>query len=134
MPPNRRQFAERGSTPVTPEKQRKDENFMRERAIAINIRVTETEKRKMERNAKLCGVSLSAYLRKVALGKEVRAVAPQSFYEVYRQVKVLKAGWKTSSEATVDRAFELLELLEQSILNAYHDLESSENGSDKPWQ
>lgn len=104
---------------------------MRERAIAINIRVTETEKRKMERNAKLCGVSLSAYLRKVALGKEARAVAPQSFYEVYRQVKVLKAGWKTSSEATVDRAFELLE---QSILNAYHDLESSENGSDKPWQ
>ena len=104
---------------------------MRERAIAINIRVTETEKRKMERNAKLCGVSLSAYLRKVALGKEVRAVAPQSFYEVYRQVKVLKAGWKTSSEATVDRAFELLE---QSILNAYHDLESSENGSAKPWQ
>lgn len=104
---------------------------MRERAIAINIRVTETEKRKMERNSKLCGVSLSAYLRKVALGKEVRAVAPQSFYEVYRQVKVLKAGWKTSSEATVDRAFELLE---QSILNAYHDLESSENGSDKPWQ
>lgn len=104
---------------------------MRERAIAINIRVTETEKRKMERNAKLCGVSLSAYLRKVALGKEVRAVAPQSFYEVYRQVKVLKAGWKTSSEATVDRAFELLE---QSVLNAYHDLESSENGSDKPWQ
>ena len=104
---------------------------MRERAIAINIRVTETEKRKMERNAKLCGVSLSAYLRKVALGKEVRAVAPQSFYEVYRQVKVLKAGWKTSSEATVDRAFELLE---QSILNVYHDLESSENGSDKPWQ
>ena len=104
---------------------------MRERAIAINIRVTETEKRKMERNAKLCSLSLSAYLRKVALGKEVRAVAPQSFYEVYRQVKALKAGWKTSSEATVDRAFEMLE---QSILNAYHEIESSENGSEKSWQ
>ncbi|MCH5323994.1 MAG: hypothetical protein J1E39_02165 [Eubacterium sp.] len=104
---------------------------MRERAIAINIRVTETEKRKMERNAKLCSLSLSAYLRKVALGKEVRAVAPQSFYEAYRQVKVLKAGWKTSSEAAVDRAFELLE---QSILNAYHELESKENGSEAPWQ
>lgn len=103
---------------------------MRERAIAINIRVTESEKRKMERNAKLCGLSLSAYLRKVALGKEIRAVAPQSFYEAYRQVKVLKAGWKPSSEATVERAFELLE---QSILNAYHELESNENGSEKPW-
>lgn len=104
---------------------------MRERATAINIRVTETEKRKMERNAKLCNLSLSAYLRKVALGKEIRAVAPQSFYEVYRQVKALKSGWKTSSEATVDRAFEMLE---QSILNAYHEIESSENGSEKSWQ
>ena len=104
---------------------------MRERAIAINIRVTEIEKRRIERNAKLCGLSLSAYLRKVALGKEIRAVAPQSFYEVYRQVKVLKAGWKTSSEVTVDRAFELLE---QSILNAYHELESNQNGSENPWQ
>lgn len=104
---------------------------MRERAVAINIRVTESEKRKMERSAKLCGLSLSAYLRKVALEKEIQAVAPQSFYEAYRQVKVLKNGWKSSSEATVDRAFELLE---QSILNAYHELESKENGSEQPWQ
>lgn len=104
---------------------------MRERAIVINIRVTESEKRKMEKAAKLCGLSLSAYLRKVALGKEIRAIAPQSFYEAYRQLKVLKAGWKSSSEATVERAFELLE---QSILNAYHELESNENGSEVPWQ
>lgn len=118
-------------TPVTPRNNRKDENFMREREKAINIRVTESEKRKMEKAAKLCELSLSAYLRKVALGKEIRAIAPQSFYEAYRQLKVLKAGWKSSSEATVDRAFELLE---QSILNAYHELESNENGSKQPWQ
>lgn len=104
---------------------------MRERAIAINIRVTESEKRKMEKTAKMCGLSLSAYLRKLGLGKEIRAIAPQSFYEAYRQVKALKAGWKSSSEAMVDRAFELLE---QSVLNAYHELESKENGSESPWQ
>lgn len=96
---------------------------MREREKAINVRVTESEKRKMEKAAKMCGLSLSAYLRKLGLGKEIRSVAPQSFYEAYRQVKALKAGWKSSSEAMVDRAFELLE---QSILNAYQSFKTGE--------
>lgn len=68
-------------TPVTPKNHRKDENFMRERAKAINVRVTESEKRKMEKAAKMCGLSLSAYLRKLGLGKEIRVTSPQSFYE-----------------------------------------------------
>ena len=100
---------------------------MRERASTINIRLTESEKRKMEKNAKMCGLSLSAYLRKLGLGKEIQAIAPQSFYETYRQVKIMKSGWKTSSETTVDRCFELLE---QSILKAYHELEGNEIGRD----
>ena len=104
---------------------------MRQRTVAINIRVTESEKRKMEKAAKLCGLSLSAYLRKLGLGKEIRAIAPQSFYEAYRQVKVLKTGWKTAPEKTVDRCFEILE---QSVLNAYHELETAEAGGESSWQ
>lgn len=50
---------------------------MRQRTTAINIRVTEGEKRKMETAAKKCGLSLSAYLRKLGLGKEVQATLPQ---------------------------------------------------------
>jgi len=46
---------------------------MRTRTVAINIRVTEGEKRRMESAAKKCGISLSAYLRKLGLGKEVQA-------------------------------------------------------------
>ena len=57
---------------------------MRQRTTAINIRVTETEKRKMENAAKKCGLSLSAYLRKLGLGKQVQASLPQEFYEAYR--------------------------------------------------
>ena len=104
---------------------------MRERTTAINIRVTDSEKRKMEKAARFCGLSLSAYIRKLALGKEIRAVTPQSFYDVYRQVKALKSGWKNSSEAMIDHR---IELLEQSVLNAYHELEGGENASEQPWQ
>ena len=46
---------------------------MRQRSTAINIRVTDGEKRKMETAAKKCGLSLSAYLRKLGLGKDVQA-------------------------------------------------------------
>ena len=104
---------------------------MRQREVAINIRVTESEKRKMARAARLCGLSLSAYLRRLGLGKEIRAAAPQSLYEVYRQVKTLKYKWKTASESTVDRDFALLE---QSILTAYHDLEGTESEAEASWQ
>ena len=57
---------------------------MRTRTVAINIRVTEGEKRRMESAAKKCGISLSAYLRKLGLGKEVQAISPPSFYEADR--------------------------------------------------
>lgn len=36
----------------------------RKRTTAIQVRVTEQEKRRMERQAKRCGLSLSGYLRR----------------------------------------------------------------------
>ena len=70
---------------------------MRTRTVAINIRVTEGEKRRMESAAKKCGISLSAYLRKLGLGKEVQAISPPSFYEAYRELTRLRDCWKTVS-------------------------------------
>ena len=40
---------------------------MRNRTVEINVRVNETEKKKLQRNAKKSGLSLSAYLRKTGL-------------------------------------------------------------------
>ena len=68
---------------------------MRQRTTAINIRVTEREKRKMETAAKKCGLSLSAYLRKLGLGKEVQATLPQEFYEAYRGLTSLRDNFKS---------------------------------------
>ena len=78
---------------------------MRTRTVAINIRVTEGEKRRMESAAKKCGISLSAYLRKLGLGKEVQAISPPSFYEAYRELTRLRDSWKTLPDETIDRYF-----------------------------
>ena len=104
---------------------------MRERTVAINIRVTENEKRKMVRNANLCGLSLSEYLRKVGLGKEVRALPPERLMAVYSQVKMMKSRWRSLPADTMNRAFEALEA---SVLDAYHDLENRESEGETSWQ
>lgn len=52
------------------------------KTISIYVRVTPKEKADMIRKAKKCGLSLSEYLRKRALGYEPRALLPDSFYEL----------------------------------------------------
>ena len=44
---------------------------MRNRTIGINVRVSENEKKKLQRNAKKCNLNLSSYLRKSGLQKEI---------------------------------------------------------------
>ena len=104
---------------------------MRQRATAINIRVTEVEKRKMETAAKKCGLSLSAYLRKLGLGKEVQATLPQEFYEAYRGLTSLRDNWKSLSEANVNANFNDVV---SKLLKSYHSIGEPESASDSPWQ
>ena len=49
--------------------------FRLEDESKIIIRVIESEKRKMEKSARLRGLTLSAYLRKLGLGREVQAIS-----------------------------------------------------------
>ena len=97
---------------------------MRQRTTAINIRVTEGEKRKMETAAKKCGLSLSAYLRKLGLGKEVQATLPQEFYEAYRGLTSLRDNWKSLSEANVNANFNDVV---SKLLKAYHSIGKPES-------
>ena len=46
---------------------------MRSKNYGINVRVTEQEKQKLLENARFCSLPLSEYLRRLGLGKEVRA-------------------------------------------------------------
>jgi hypothetical protein len=58
---------------------------MRKRDTPITIRVTSEEKKMLERKAKKCGQSLSAYLRTVGLNKNISVAPPPELETIYKQ-------------------------------------------------
>jgi len=56
---------------------------MRTRETHINVRTTPEEKSQFERKAKKCGLSLSAYLRMLAIGHEPKSVPPLEYQKIY---------------------------------------------------
>ena len=63
---------------------------MRSKNYGINIRVTEQEKQKLLENARFCSLSLSEYLRRLGLGKEVRAAITERDYRLFQMLNGLK--------------------------------------------
>ena len=88
----------------------------RKRTTAIQVRVTEQEKRKLERQARLCGLSLSGYLRRVGAGKPATAFPRQRFQTLYQQVNALRDNLTTQP---VERTAAQLDELAGQILAAY---------------
>ncbi|SCH05182.1 conjugal transfer relaxosome component TraJ [uncultured Ruminococcus sp.] len=64
---------------------------MRSKTLGINVRVTPKEKQKLLKNAGYCTLSLSEYLRRLGLGKDVEATIQEKEYRVFRKLKQLKA-------------------------------------------
>ena len=64
---------------------------MRSKTLGINVRVTPAEKEKLCENANYCGLSLSKYLRKAGLGKELKATVSEKNYRLFRMLEQLKA-------------------------------------------
>ena len=64
---------------------------MRSKNYGINVRVTEQEKQKLLENARFCSLSLSEYLRRLGLGKEVKAAITERDYRLFRMLNGLKA-------------------------------------------
>lgn len=88
----------------------------RKRATAIQVRVTEQEKRRMERQAKRCGLSLSGYLRRVGVGKPATAFPCQRFRNLYQQVNGLRESLATQS---IEQTAAQLDELAGQLLTAY---------------
>ena len=63
---------------------------MRSKNYGINVRVTEQEKQKLLENARFCSLSLSEYLRRLGLGKEVRATITERDYRLFQMLNGLK--------------------------------------------
>ena len=62
---------------------------MKERKLQLKFRVTEKEKIRIQNKAKKCGLSVSEYLRKRALGYSPKALLPETFYEFTEKLGVL---------------------------------------------
>ena len=63
---------------------------MRSKTLGINVRVTEKDKEKLRQNADYCSLSVSEYLRRLGLGKDVRAATDEKIYKTFRLVRQLK--------------------------------------------
>jgi hypothetical protein len=88
----------------------------RKRTTAIQVRVTEQEKRKLERQARRCGLSLSGYLRRVGAGKPTATFPRQRFHALYQQVNALRDNLTTQP---MERTAAQLDELAGQILTAY---------------
>ena len=100
---------------------------MRTKNVGINIRVDEKEKRNLERKAKKSGLSLSAYLRKVGLEKEIYPIPEKEFYIIYTQISNLKNKVYGLSTETIVAC---LEKIKRNFLEIYNsDKEGKEDGN-----
>ncbi len=92
----------------------------RKRTTAIQVRVTEQEKRQLERQARRCGLSLSGYLRRAGGGKVVTAFPSQRFRDLYQQVNSLRGNLRTQSPEQTEAQ---LDELAGQLLSAYTNSE-----------
>ena len=100
---------------------------MRERNININIRVTDKEKKALERSAKRAGLSLSAFLRKAGQNQKISAAPSTTLRKAYDAVEWLLNRLSKFSKSEIE--VNLINIRER-ILDAYYEKEDS-NGNDK---
>ena len=74
---------------------------MRSKTLGINVRVTAAEKEKHSENAFYCGLSLSEYLRRLGLGKNVKAATSEKEYKAFRLVRQLKKDFDSLDKSEI---------------------------------
>jgi len=91
---------------------------VRERAVHINLRVTEREKIIIVRNARKCGLSVSEFLRKLALGYVPKAMPPFEYQQLNQTLMMLYTAFKeNSTPENADVIVRLVRNLEDEFLN-----------------
>ena len=82
---------------------------MRSKTLEINVRVTAAEKEKLSENAFYCGLSLSEYLRRLGLGKNVKAATDEKIYKAFRMVRQLKKDLDSLEKSEILRRLSTIE-------------------------
>ena len=104
---------------------------MRNRSVGINVRVNEKEKKKLQRNAKKSGLTLSVYLRKTGLGQKIYEIPDENFYKVYTGIVELKNEF--SAKYDEEEIEEKITKIQSDFLDIYNhkDNGDDENGDNK---
>ena len=100
---------------------------MRHRTCAIQIRVTEKEKQHIIRKAHRCGLSVSTYLRKLSLSKEIQPAPPTALYRVYAQLTQLQQEYPNLSSTSIT---ERLKTMSQALMKVCCH---TQRGDDPQW-
>ena len=82
---------------------------MRSKTLGINVRVTAAEKEKLSENAFYSGLSLSEYLRRLGLGKNVKAATDEKIYKAFRMVRQLKKDLDSLEKSEILRRLSTIE-------------------------
>ena len=91
---------------------------MRERTVHINLRVTDKEKAIINRNARKCGLSVSEFLRKLALGYIPKAMPSFEYQQLNQTLMALYSAFKENgSQESVDVIVSVVRNLEDVFLN-----------------
>lgn len=101
---------------------------MRKREKTVTIRVTETEKRKMERNARKRGLDLSSFIRQIALDQNLPAVDPKEFFSLISEINNIRKIIPNVSDTTMDHK---LEDLSSHLFRAMTNRKDSDYGNNQ---
>ena len=74
---------------------------MRSKTLGINVRVTAAEKEKLSENAFYCGLSLSEYLRRLGLGRNIKAATDEKIYKAFRLIRQLKKDFDSLQKSEI---------------------------------
>ena len=103
---------------------------MKEKIVEIHLRVSENEKKKLQKNAKKSGLSLSSYLRKIGLKKEIYPIPEKEFYKIYIDICKLRSN---IYELGKDKIVSDLEQMSKNFLDIYYSKNDGDddNGNNK---
>ena len=108
---------------------KKDVENMRNRTIGINVRVSENEKKKLQKNAKKANLKLSSYLRKVGLQQKIYEIPDEELRKIYAGIVELKNEFPYMSNEEIK---EKIAKMQSDFLDIYnHKKDGDDNGNNE---
>lgn len=102
---------------------------MRNRTIGINVRVSENEKKKLQKNAKKSNLKLSSYLRKVGLQQKIYSIPDEELRKIYAWIVGLKNEFQYMSDEEIK---ERIEKIQSDFLDIYnYKKDGDDNGNNE---